>query len=473
MEDIKKDQNKLLFITSFTEFGERYSYYVIQALLIFFLIDKFSISQSTGATIVGTTLSMVYISAIIGGYISDKLIGYYPAAFMGSVFMIIGSYILSISSSINLLYIGLTLISISTGLIKSNISSFIGRFYDDSGLSTSHRDFGFNVFYVGINFGSFFALLFASYLKDKYGFAAPFYSSIIVTLAMFINLFIGFFILGKHIDKSRLTKANLLKAIFISIAYSMIIFIILKNPEIANISIFVASAFCLAIMGISARNGNWKNVVVALIFFVLSIIYWVLYFQIFISILLFIDKSVIHNFGGFDLGSSQFLSVESISVILLGGVMGKIWLSFGKKGRAVSDIDKFSIGFILATVFFTILYFAIILTNTGNKAPILPFLIGFVILAISELSLSAIGLSLMTKIAPKGFVSLYMGVWLVTLGVGGKIAGLLAAQISITDDVELSKHNMILGLKVFIAISVIGIIICLLSRKKIIKQLNY
>jgi proton-dependent oligopeptide transporter, POT family len=473
MQHVQKDQGKVLFIASFTEFGERYSYYVIQALLIFFLVDRFHIAQATSASMVGTALSMIYISAIVGGFISDKLIGYYPAAFLGSILMIIGSYILSISSSENILCIGLTFISMSTGLIKSNISSFIGKFYNKSGLSNSHRDFGFNIFYVGINLGSFFALLFASYLKDKYGFAAPFYSSMAITIIMFLNLSAGFFILRNYIDDNKVSIKNMLLTFLIVIFYSGLIFIILKKPAIAQISIYIASILCLIILFKSAQIGNRSNTLTALIFFCLSIIYWALFFQFFISILLFVDKTVEHNFLGLSVGSSQFLAVESIGVILFGGLMGKLWLYFGKKGKAISDIDKFNFGFIILTLYFIILYIATQIGNNDSKVSAFFMVIGFMLLSLSELSLSAIGLSLMTKIAPTGFVSLYMGIWLVTLGIGGKIAGFLSRSIIITDNIATSKISMASGLREFILLSVVGIIICLIARKKIIKQINY
>ncbi len=187
MGQVQKDQTKVLFVGSMTEFGERYSYYIIQSLLIFFLIQRFGISQAESSTLVGTVLGVVYISAIVGGYIADKLINHYVAAFLGSILMVSGSILLALSTGQDGLFIGLAFIAISTGLIKSNISSFIGEFYDKSKLSESHRDFGFSIFYVGINLGSFFATLFASYLKDTYGFAAPFYSR--NTFLSFPNLF--------------------------------------------------------------------------------------------------------------------------------------------------------------------------------------------------------------------------------------------------------------------------------------------
>lgn len=69
-----KEQYKVLAIGGLTEFGERYCYYILQALLIFFLIDKFHISNKVSSSLVGTVLAMIFISALVGGYIADKLI---------------------------------------------------------------------------------------------------------------------------------------------------------------------------------------------------------------------------------------------------------------------------------------------------------------------------------------------------------------------------------------------------------------
>lgn len=470
MQHIQKDQNKVLFFASFTEFGERYSYYVIQALLIFFLLDKFHISEAKSSSLVGTALGMIYISAIVGGYIADKLIGHYRAAYIGSILMVCGSFLLTLSSTEYLLFIGLAFISISTGLIKSNMSSFIGHYYDQSGLSESHRDFGFNIFYVGINVGSLFALFFASLLKDHYGFKVPFYSSLFITFLMFLNLTIGFKKLKKYISFDTKTSHVWYKTFAVIIAYILLVFITLKNPNIATATIFIASILCLFILIKSAQNQHWKNVTVIGMFFLLSILYWMLYFQQYISLLVFIDKTVSHSLLGFNIASSQFLSAQSLSVIVLGGVIGKIWLSFGKKGKPIQDIDKFNLGFIFIAIMFIVIFVGASIGEATAKVSGFFIILALFILAISELCLSAIGLSMITKNAPDGYVSLYMGIWLVTLGIGGKLSGFLSSFITINDDIVQSKINMNRGLLVFISLAILGIILCFITRKFIINN---
>lgn len=472
MERNIANQWKVLTIASLTEFGERYGFYVIQALLVFLLINRFHITESHSDVLVGTVMSMLYIAAIVGGFIAERFLTYYRAALLGSFFMLGGNLLLALSHSENMLFVGLSFISVSTGLIKSNISSFIGRFYDQAELSHGHRDFGFNIFYVGINLGSFFALLFASYLKQHYGFAAPFYSSVIVAVLVLINLLVGLFLFRHFVREWRLDFEKFIYTAMILIGYLVLLFFILKVPDIANAAIWVAVATCCFILFKSAQGKYWYQVLMALIFFALSTLYWVLYMQEFISVLLFIDHSVDHQIFGLTLGNSQVLSVECVGILVFGALMGKLWLWLGQKGRPIHDIDKFNIGFILIAAMFLLFYLGIQLTGLHDKVPVGIIMVGFLIMAISELSLSAIGLSMITKIAPRGYVSLYMGIWLVTIGLGGKLAGVLSSYIHIGHNLVASKHNFSMGCLWFMALAALGVVVCLLVRRSMNKHVS-
>lgn len=470
MENIQKDQSKVLFFSSFTEFGERYSYYIIQAILIFLLMDKFHITESNSSSLVGTALGMIYISAIIGGYIADKLIGYYRAAFIGSILMSIGSLLLAISHTENSLFIGLAFISISTGLIKSNMASFIGDFYDKSKLSESHRDFGFSIFYVGINAGQIFSLFLASSLKDKFGYAVPFYTSLFVLLFVIANLLIGFKKLGFYINSEKNVKNAYVKSLIIIMAYIGLVIITLRSPIMADLVIFIAIALCVFILIKSAQGNHSGKVKIVSTFFAIAILYWIIYMQLYISILVFMDKTVSHNVFGFNLTSSQFLAVESLIVVSIGSLMGKMWLYFGRIGKPIHDIDKFKIGFIFLAISYAAIYIGTIFSGIGDKVSPVFIIIGLFLFAISELSLSAMGLSMITKNAPDGYVSLYMGIWLVTIGVGAKIAGFFSSFIDITDNVAQSKSNMSHALIVFSGVCVLGIFICYVAKHLIINK---
>ena len=114
--------------------------------------------------------------------------------------------------------------------------------------------------------------------------------------------------------------------------------------------------------------------------------------------------------------------------------------------------------------------FYLILQFTTGKIPASAMVALFFLLAISELSLSAIGLSMVTKLAPDKFVSQFMSIWFVTLGVGGKLAGYLSSKINISTNLAASKASMQHGVIIFAVISIAAIVICLLYRNQAIAQ---
>ena len=455
------EERKVLFITSLAEFAERYGYYVVQSLLIFFLIEKFNISQESSTSLVGTTLAMIYISAIVGGYIAEKFLGYYRSGMLGSILMLVGFFILASSISKNSLYLGLSFISISTGLIKSNMASFIGRFYDRSGFDDSKRDFGFNIFYMGINLGGFCALVLASYLQKTYGYASAFYSSMFVNFLMLVLLILGYKVVHKHMMKTKITLKNIFKVFLILMVYMGLLFFIYSKPYLANLAIFVAAMLAIAIMVIAAKH-SLRKTLVAGVFFLLSIVFWAIFFQIYISLLIFSSSAVDNSL----LNPSQIISIENFFVIVLAYWVGKFWIYRYSKGHQVNDIDKFKYAFISISIGFVAILLSILITSNGHKVGISGFIIGYLFIGLSELFLSAIGLSMITKIAPKGFVALYMGIWLITLGIGGKLGGILAGYFYIPkDNLAMAKASMVNGLSVFILIAVITSLVIFVIRK--------
>ena len=466
--DIKKKERGILFTVGLTELGERYSYYILQALLIFFLMKKFSLTQGESNSLAGTTMGVIYISSIIGGYIADKILNNYLAALLGAILLMAGNFLLAFFDSHNFLYLGLAFISISTGLIKSNMSSFLSYFYFKSKLSSARRDFGFNFFYISINLGSFIALSFATSMVNKYGFYATFYSCFLASILIIINLVVGYLKLKEYITQYQFTLESFLKLIFILTLYIGGIFYIFANVFIAESFISITSIICLFILYKSAQKKYWSNVFASVIYFILSIIFWSIFMQMFLSINLFIDSNVSHNLFSFDINTSQFLSVEALGILFFGGIVGWLWLFLEKKNISLLEIDKFNLSFILLALTLLFFYVAIMHGNLHDKVPAIVFIIGFLLMSISELFLSAIGLSIITKIAPPGFVSLYMAIWLVTIGLGAKLAGYISTFINVVkDDNYQSRINISHGLVILICISIAGSLISFLSRKKV------
>lgn len=376
--------------------------------------------------------------------------------------MLLGFFLLASTTDKDGLCLGLSFICISSGLIKSNMAAFIGRFYDRSSLDNSRRDFGFNIFYMGINLGGFLGLVFAMSLKDYFGYDTAFYSSLVVSFAMFVLLSVGYKLIDKHVLNVKITPLIIFRVCLALFLYIILLFYILKFPRVADFSVIGAGVLSLIILFISVRKSSWTRVFVATIFFVLSIFYWALYFQMFLGLLLFTQYSVKHYL----LNSSQLLSMQTLSVFLLAIVMGKLWIYLGRKGRMTNDIDKFNMAFVILALAFIVVEVFIYATPGSVKVSPFAFIVGYVMIGMSELCISAIRLSMITKIAPKGFVALYMGIWLITLGIGGKLGGFLAGFYYIPkNDIVLAKANMADALDIFVVIAVLVSLFVLVVRK--------
>lgn len=180
---------KGLFTLFFTEFWERFSYYGMRAILIFFMYYELhegglGLDRGTANSIMAIYGSLVYMSGIIGGWIADRVLGTRRTIFYGGVFIMFGHFLLALPGGVGMLFASMFFIVIGTGLLKPNVSSIVGDMYADT---DSRRDAGFSIFYMSINMGSFLAPLIVGTIGQKYNFHLGFG---IAGLGMFIGLII-------------------------------------------------------------------------------------------------------------------------------------------------------------------------------------------------------------------------------------------------------------------------------------------
>ena len=161
-----------LFTLFFTEFWERFSYYGMRAILIYYLYTEVSkgglgFDQTTANSIMAVYGSLVYMSGIIGGWIADRLLGTANTVFYGGVLIMFGHILLSFPGSVPAFFISMFLIIIGTGLLKPNVSSVVGDLYSPE---DTRRDSGFSIFYMGINLGGFLAPIIVGTVGQTYNY---------------------------------------------------------------------------------------------------------------------------------------------------------------------------------------------------------------------------------------------------------------------------------------------------------------
>ena len=152
-------QPRCLSTLFFTEMWERFSYYGMRAILLYFMYDQVTngglgLPKSTAVAIMSVYGALVYMSSILGGWLSDRLFGSHKTVFYGGVFIMIGHIVLALPLAIIGLFVSMILIVIGTGMLKANVSGMVGHLYSKEDL---RRDVGFSIFYMGINIGSLLA----------------------------------------------------------------------------------------------------------------------------------------------------------------------------------------------------------------------------------------------------------------------------------------------------------------------------
>lgn len=147
---------------------ERLSYYGMRALLVLFMVDSvrggMGLTDKVATSIYGLYTAAVYLAALPGGWVSDRILGAQKAVWCGGIIIALGHFTLAIPRQ-EAFYLGLVLVVAGTGLLKPNISAMVGELYPEGG---ARRDAGFSIYYMGINLGAFIGPFVCGTLGEKY-----------------------------------------------------------------------------------------------------------------------------------------------------------------------------------------------------------------------------------------------------------------------------------------------------------------
>lgn len=435
-----------LYLLFLTEMWERFSYYGMRALLVMYLTTEFirgglGVDNASALNMYGTFCSLVYLTPLVGGYISDRYIGQRKAITIGGIIIAIGQFILFSNQSMTTLYIGLFLLIVGNGFFKPNISTLVGHLYPEG---DKRKDSAFTIFYMGINLGSFLAPLICGTLAEKvmatreagviihYGFRYGF-------LAAGIGMIIGQIFFNLLSDKylGDIGKTAVGKA-----KNSV-------NKEKVN-------------MPLTKQEKNRTLVICILTAFV--VVFWTGFEQAGSSLTIYTQQYVNRNVGGWEMPVSWFQSLNPLFIVLFGIPVSKLWLKLACREKGDLSIPtKMAIGMIMLGIGFLLMVGAV-MQRGGNvadatvKANMLWLVGAYYLHTMGELCLSPVGLSMVSSLAPAKLASFLMGVWLLSSFVANKIAGIVAAYT------ETLGHLEIFGGIAVVSIA-IGLVLLTLNKK--------
>ena len=468
----------------FTEMWERMAYYGIRPLLVLFmtaaLIDGgFGFDRTTASSIVGVYAACVYLASLPGGWVADRLLGLRKAIWYGAILISAGQIAVSASIFLNLgrpaFFIGLILIVFGTGLLKPNISAIVGDLYPEGG---SRRDAGFSIFYMGINVGALVAPLVTGYLGEKVGWGYGFGAggvAMLLGLAQFrLRAQATLGDIGTEASGTPEQKRTVKLALGVFLGVVALVVALAMTGTIQINAISVAKQMTNAIVGMAVLyfgylfllgglNGDEKKrVAVILVLFIFAAIFWSAFEQAPTSLNLFARDYTDRHIFGWEMPTLWLQSVNSIFVIALAPVFAWIWTSLGERGKDPSSPAKFAFGLLFAGLGFLVMVPAsnLIISHGGAfRVSVMWLSLSYLLQTVGELSLSPVGLSSMTKLAPRAFVGQMMGVWFMAAALGNLIAGRVGGHVNPENLAEMPRLFMQTSASLFIAAIVLGLMV--------------
>jgi proton-dependent oligopeptide transporter, POT family len=443
---------------------ERFSYYGIRPLLVLFMTAAlaqggFGFPRENAAAVVGIYAASVYLSSLPGGWVADRLLGLRRAIWYGGCLIAAGHISIALSAVLGrpAFFLGLVLIVLGTGLLKPNISAIVGDLYPEGG---ARRDAGFSIFYMGINIGALLAPLVTGYLGEKvgwhYGFGAA-------GLGMIIGLIqyrltsswlgpLGLEI-TRHADPAvQVRQERRMKwGLGASLAALLVLLVLGVTGvlDIDAVSVAHSMGYVIASMALIyflylftlARLTlvEKKRVVAIVVLFVFATIFWSAFEQAPTSLNLFAADFTDRVVFGWEMPTLWLQSANSFFVITLAPVFAAIWMALGRRRMDLSSPAKFTLGLLFAGAGFAVMIFASERIQGGGVVRVSPWWLvaSFFFQTLGELCLSPVGLSSMTKLAPRKFTGQMMGVWFMATALGNLVAGLVGGHVNPENPAEM------------------------------------
>jgi POT family proton-dependent oligopeptide transporter len=394
----------------------------------------------TAGAIYGLYTSMVYMATLPGGWMADRVIGPQRAVLVGGSLIASGHFSMAVPT-LTTFYLGLVLIVIGTGLLKGNVSVIVGRLYRHDDV---RRDAGFSIFYMGINTGAFVAPLVCGYLGQRVSWHVGFAAAGVGMVLGLVQYALGRKYLGEaglrpadpgspealvrqKRDATRWIVGAAALVILVGLgAYTGVIPVTAK--QIADAAGYMLLGLSVGFFAWVFLSGGWtrterNHLIVIGVLFAGYALFSSVFEQAGSTLNLFADRNTSNSVFGWSFPSSWFQSANPLFVIAFAPMFAWLWIRLASRGQEPGAPAKFGFGLLLVG-----LGFAVLIPPARQGTLVSPgwLTLTYLLHTWGELSLSPVGLSAMTRLAPARIAGLMMGVWFLATSVGNFIGGRVA-----------------------------------------------
>ncbi len=471
---------KGLFVLFLAEMWERFSYYGMRALLIFYLVQHWMFSDSEASVIYGAYTALVYITPVVGGYLADRYIGQRKAVVFGAVLLTIGHFFMAFEGTggqddptINVFWLALALIIVGSGFLKANISVIVGQLYSRTDI---RRDPAYTIFYMGINVGAATASIICGFLGQTYGWE---YGFGLAGVGMLIGLI--FFVVGKPLllgkgepkDPARIAGGKEWGIYGAGLAMVALCWLAIQFQDMVGWVLLVFGgglvAYVLFTAVVKLAPEERDRIFAAMFLIFVSIVFWALFEQAGSSLNLFTDRHVDTQ----GVNASMFQSINAIYIVLLAPVFAMLWQGLAQRGAEPSTPMKFGLAVIQVGLGFLVLVWGASSAGINVPTPVIFIFLIYLLHTTGELCLSPVGLSAMNRLSPAHMASLIMGTWFFASALGNFAAGLIAAATGGDGMTEEAGKQVVLDVYGTVGWYAVGIGVAVMVVSPLIKKLMH
>ena len=425
-----------LYTLFFSEMWERFCYYGMRALLTLYLIKSLAMGDAEAFGIYGAYTALVYAAPVLGGRIADQLLGYRNAVVLGGILMCIGEFLI-LGGTDTWLYVGMGAIIVGNGYFKANISTIVGKLYADD---DPRRDSGFTIFYIGINVGALLATTVCAEVGNiygaHYGFALAGFGMILGTLTFWMGRK-NYEHAAMPPDPEKLNSPAFLGlnwhqfTIAASLLAIPVLYLLIVNNWIVGYLLAATAVYVVySLIAESIKDGNVARdrMLMMIVMFAFNIVFWACFEQAGTSLTLFAERNVDRHLFGWEMGAATTQFFNPAFILIFGSIFSIMWIKLTEAGRNPSIPMKFGLGIIQLGLGYLVVYGiqSLGLVSPEFKMPLFTLVFLYMLHTTGELFLSPIGLSMVTKLAPKRMTGTAMGGWFLSFAGANYVAAILA-----------------------------------------------
>ena len=448
IQDFKGKYPKQIWSLFFSEMWERFCFYGMRGMLVFFMISQLKFGDEQANLQYGATQAFVYAFTFVGGLFADKILGFRKSLFWGGILMIVGSLILATNPH-DFFFLGISFTVVGTGFFKPNISTMVGKLYK---AGDSRTDAGFSLFYAGINLGALLGgylciaigkgeLLSGLIPEDKRWNVAFGLAAIVMVISLINFVFtqrslgpIGLMPERKLADGTvfPMEKWKVYGVYALTLVFVPLIMTMVSVPQYTDYFMWTVGPLTLIYLFYEMTKVNVaerKKLLAALVFIIFSIIFWGIYEQSGGSLSIFAANNLNKDLLGLDPNGVNN-SGGAFFIIFLAPLVGLFWIWLSKKRLEPNTIIKFGLGFIFLGLGYYVLFATRFFADLQGVTSLNIFTIALLVITFGELCLSPIGLSIMTKLSTEKLQGMMMGMWFLASAYGQYVAGIIGANMA-------------------------------------------